>query len=388
VTRDALSREEGPVPRDAQALLTLDLGALVENWRRCAARAAPAECAAVVKADAYGTGIAAAVPALAAAGCRTFFTAHVEEGTRARASLRAAGYADTLRIFILNGFLPQAAPIGFYGRFALSPVLGSVEQMRAFSAEAGAFPELFSALHVDTGMNRTGLDPEEAAALDPALVEAARCRLLMSHFAGAEEPENPVTSAQIAALEALRRAPALGELPASLCNSAGIFLDPVPGFDLVRPGYALYGGNPCPGRPNPMRPVAFLSARILQTRWIEAGEPVGYNGCWTARRRTHLGTIGLGYADGLLRSAHTIGEGGGPVARLAGVPCPLVGRVSMDLSLVDVTDVPEGEALPGRVLELLGAETTVDDLGAQCGTIGYEILTSLGRRYARTYIGG
>ena len=373
--------------RDAQAVLTVDLGALVSNWRLCAARATPAECGAVVKADAYGTGIEAVVPALAKAGCLTFFTAHVAEGARARESLRNAGLPDSVRIFILNGFRPEAAPIDEYRRFALAPVLGSVEQMQAFVAASADAPDLVSALHVDTGMNRTGLDPEEAWQLPADTVTAARCCLLMSHFVAAEEPDSAVTRRQIEAFAQLRQAPALAGLPASLSNSAGLFLEPVPAFDLVRPGYALYGGNPCPGRPSPVRPVVGLSARILQIRWIEAGEAAGYNGRWIATRRTRLATIGIGYADGLPRNARTIGRPDGPVARLGGVPCPLVGRVSMDLSLVDVTDAPATLAVPGQDIELLGPGTTVDELGAQCDTIGYEILTSLGRRYTRSYVG-
>ncbi len=351
------------VPPDAQAVLTIDLGALAANWRLLADRAAPAECGAVVKADAYGIGIEQAVPALARAGCRTFFTAHVAEGMRARDSLRAAGLPDDIRIFILNGYRPEAAPFATYAEWRLGPVLCSLAQMGAFARDAAGMPTMASALHVDTGMNRAGLDPEEALRLVPAEVSAARCTLLMSHFVAAEEPANPVNAAQIAAFAAVAQAPALAGLPASLANSSGLFLDARPFLALVRPGFALYGGNPCPGRPNPMRPVVALRATILQTRWIEAGEAVGYGGRWIATRRSHIATLGVGYADGFFRNAKTVRDGAGPVALVEGIACPLVGRVSMDLTLVDVTDA--GPVAEGVTVELLGSSITVDDLGAQ-----------------------
>jgi alanine racemase len=177
----------------------------------------------------------------------------------------------------------------------------------------------------------------------------------------------------------------LGRYPASLANSSGLFLASRPFYDLVRPGFALYGGNPTPGHSNPMRPVVTLHCRILRTRWIETGETAGYNGCWTASRRTRLATIGLGYADGFPRNAKTIGIGQGPQALINGKPCPLVGRVSMDLSIIDVTSLPEGDAAAGDLVELIGPSITVDELGAQAGTTGYEILTNLGRRSHRIY---
>ncbi|WP_131193800.1 alanine racemase [Lichenihabitans psoromatis] len=373
------------VPPDGQAVLTIDLDALAGNWRVLAGRAAPAECGAVVKADAYGIGIERAVPALARAGCRTFFTAHVSEGARARASLRQAGFGDaTARVFILNGFHPTAVATDLFHGASLSPVIGSAAELDAFAAARRQGRPLRCALHVDTGMNRLGFDPDEALGLDQDRLAAAGIDVVMSHFVSAEEPDNPVNAKQIERFDQLRQG-LLQSYPASLANSSGLFLESRPIYALARPGYALYGGNPTPGRPNPMQPVVSLSAKILQTRWIEAGESVGYNGRWIAPRRTRAATIGLGYADGFPRNAMTIGHGDGPKALVGGRPCRLIGRVSMDLSIVDVTDAPEGDAEAGCMIELLGPTITVDDLGEQTGTIGYEILTNLGRRYQRVY---
>ena len=370
---------------DAQAVLTIDLDALAANWQALQRRAADAECAAVVKADAYGTGIEHAVPALARAGCRTFFTAHAAEGARARASLRDAGYGDgAARVFILHGFHPALMPVDLFGRFDLSPVIGSGEELRAWTA---ARPEGGRcALHVDTGMNRLGFSLADSKALDAGSLAAANVDLLMSHFTVAETPSDPTNAAQIARFEDVRRG-LLGQYRASLSNSSGFFLPQRPFYDLVRPGYALYGGNPTPDHANPMRPVVGLEAPILQTRWIAAGEAAGYNGRWVAARRTRLATIGVGYADGLPRNAMTVGVGEPPVGLVGDVPCPLVGRVSMDLSILDITDAPDATRA-GTPVRILGPEITVDDLGARTNTIGYEILTNLGRRYRRHYVGG
>lgn len=368
----------------AQAVLTIDLDALKANWRLLADRVAPARCGAVVKADAYGLGIEQAVPALARAGCRTFFVAHLHEGVRARSALRGAGFADgDTTIYLLHGLQPGLVIHPHLGPYALAPILGSHAELEAWAQRSVRIQPC--AIQIDTGMNRIGLDDRTLDDVPLELTAASGATLLMSHFVSAEETDNPLNAAQIERFEAAR-ARFFPGLHASLANSSGIFLPQVPFFDLVRPGYALYGGNPCPGRPNPMRPVIRLEAGILQTRAIEAGETVGYNGRWTAARPSRLATIGVGYADGVPRGAHTVGSGDGPHALVGGVPCPWVGRVSMDLSVIDVTDAPAASITPGCPVELIGSGITIDDFGAQCGTIGYEILTSLGRRYSRTYI--
>ena len=372
--------------RDAQAVLTVDLDALGSNWRALAARAAPAECAAAVKADAYGIGIAAAVPALARAGCLTFFVAHASEGRRARAALDAAGFGA--RIFVLNGFHPASAGFDAFRAHGLDAVLGSAEELDAWSAAraaagGGRLPE--AALHVDTGMNRLGFPVEDARSLSQAELSAAGVTLVMSHLVSAEDPADPVNARQIAAFDHARDGTLKG-LPASLANSSGVFLPERPLYDLVRPGFALYGGNPTPGRPNPMAPVAKLRARVLQLRSVPVGATAGYNARWTAERPSRLATIALGYADGVPIGGSGIGGRGAEVF-VGGVPCRLVGRISMDLSIADVTDLPPGAIAAGDTVEWLGPHRDVDALAARCGTIGYEILVNLGRRHRRHYIG-
>jgi alanine racemase len=365
-----------PGPADAGAILTIDLGALVANWRRLAARAAPAECSAVVKADAYGIGIEPAVRALAKAGCRTFFVAHPAEGRRARA------VAPDAAIYVLNGLLGGSEDV--YRRHDLRPVLGSAEEIALWSRSRAAGP---AAVQVDTGMNRLGLSPEAAAVL--LAPESPRpgfaVALLMGHFVASEDVSTPLNGRQIAAFQQLRGR--LPDLPASLANSSGIFLPQRPHYDLVRPGYALYGGNPTPGERNPMSNVVRLEARIIQCRTVERGETVGYNAQWTAGSRRRLATIGVGYADGFPRAAGGTDRHAGAAAMVAGMRCPFVGRVSMDLIVIDVTDAAPAPQ-PGDSIELIGESLTVDEVGRSAGTIGYEILTGLGRRYHRVYVGG
>ena len=373
-----------PPAVEAGTLLTVDLAALAANWRLLAARAAPAECAAVVKADAYGLGIEAAVPALARAGCRTFFVAHLAEGRRARAA------APNAAVYVLNGVLPGAAEV--FVREGLRPVLGSRAELEEWAAlvRAAGRP-LPAALHVDTGMNRLGLPVEEALALagDPLLAQVAPA-LLVSHLVAAEVPDDAVNARQLAAFAALREA--FPGMPGSLANSSGLFLEPRPVHDLARPGYALYGGNPTPGRPNPMRPVVRLEARIVQVRDVEAGARAGYNGTWTAPGSRRLATLSVGYADGFPRAASGTdakAEGGiaAGAALVGGVRCPFAGTVSMDLIILDVTEAGEA-AFRGAPAVLIGDGIEIDEVGHRAGTIGYEVLTGLGTRYARHYIEG
>jgi alanine racemase len=370
--RDAIA------PEQAQAILTIDLAALVDNWRAMAARTAPAECAAVVKADAYGIGLEPAAQALAAAGCATFFVAHASEAARARAALSAFAHA---RVYALNGIAWGAAGAAALLACGARPVIGSLAEWETWLRCAPGAP---AALHVDTGMNRLGMSLDEAAqvAADP---NAGAVDLVMSHFASSEVADDPLNAAQIALFE---RARALfPRARASMSNSSGVFLSARPHYDLARAGYALYGGNPTPAAPNPMRPVVRLQAPILQVRRVEAMASVGYNATWHAPGPRTLATIGVGYADGIPRAASGVDGRPGGEAMLAGVRCPFVGRVSMDLIVLDVTQAPQDAAAPGALVELLGHEIGVDDLAARAGSIGYEILTALGRRYCRVYLG-
>lgn len=350
------------------ARLTIDLGAIRENWRRLAAAGPGAECAAVVKADAYGCGVGRVGPALWAAGCRTFFVAHLSEGIAARVHLPHAA------IYVLNG-LPPGAAEGFAAH-GLKPVLGSVEELSEWAAfSAGRWA---AALHVDTGMNRLGLPvPEGLALAGDRRIAAAGIDLVMSHFVSAGRPDDPVNARQIAHFARVRAA--YPGIRASLANASGIFLAGSH-HDLLRPGYALFGGNPTPmARENPMLPAVRLEAAIAQIRHVEAGESVGYDGRWTAPSPRRLATLSLGYADGFPRAISGRGS-----ALVDGVRCPILGLVSMDLIVLDVTDAPE--AGRGTQAVLIGDGLDIDTVGEAAGTIGYEILTRLGSRYVRIYV--
>lgn len=362
------------------ATLTVDLGALVANWRALGERAGT-EAGAVVKADAYGIGIEPAVTALSRAGCRSFFVARLSEGIRARS------VAPEATIYILNGLMPGSC--GIYAQHDLSPVLGSHDELAEWAAFRAATNKARpAALHIDTAMNRLGLWPGEG--LDFASerkrdIEAAGIGLVMSHFASSEDVADPANARQIKAFAEI--AAAFPGIPASLKNSSGHFLADCPSYQLTRPGYALYGGNPTPGQPNPMQPVIGLEARIIQLREVEQGTQVGYNGRWTAKSRRKLATIDLGYADGYPRNASWTDADSGGSAIVGGVLCPFVGSVSMDLIIIDVSDAPPEAVRRGSTVTLIGGPLDLEAVGAGARTIGYEILTRLGRRHTRRYLG-
>ena len=358
---------------DPSALLRIDLGAIAENWRALALRAAPGAVAGVVKANAYGLGAAQVAPALYAVGCRHFFVAHLSEGMALRAALGAGPM-----IAVLNGFAPGADE-----EAALMPVLNSLGDVLAHAAagrSAGrARPAL---LHLDTGMARLGLDAGEQARLaaDHSLLAGLDLLYVMSHLACADEPDHPLNAEQAARFA--RACARLPKLPRSFANSSGLFLGSDYASDLARPGCALYGINPTPGAANPMRQVVRLEAPILQIRDIPAGASVGYGASFVAARPSRIATIAVGYADGYLRCLS--GQG---VAAYRDMILPMVGRVSMDLITLDVTDAPG--ITPGETVQLIGgAAPSPDDLATRAGTIGYEILTSLGDRYRRAYGAG
>ncbi len=369
----------------AHAILTIDLDAIVANWRTLRDRVAPAECASVIKADAYGLGAEYVAPTLFRAGCRQFFVATVEEGGKVRESLiRAAGpnEAPAAAISVLGGIPGDA--IDWALRQDLEPVLNSLGDIEVWSAAAKRREQAFSvAVHLDTGMSRLGLPPADVATLaaNPDRLEGLLVSRWLSHLACADEPEHPLNTLQHQEFtDAVVRLP---RAPTSFANSAGIFLGHKWHGDLVRPGIALYGGNPAPAQPNPMRPVVALEARILQVREIDRHRTVGYGATHRADRRTRLATVGVGYADGWLRSSSNRGMG-----MLAGRPVPIVGRVSMDLMTFDVSSVPEADLRAARTIALIGDPApSLDAVAAAAGTIGYEILTALGDRYHRVYVG-
>ena len=362
---------------EAGGVLTVDLAAIAANWKRLYGLTVPVECAAVVKADAYGCGLERVVPALIKIGCRTFFVADVAEGRRARA------LAPHAVIYILNGVMPNTAPA--FADANLRPVINSTTELAEWDTfVASSRWRGGAAVHIDTGMNRLGLTPDEAVAIAPRVQrEDHGFTLLLSHLACADTPDHPMNDKQIRLFREIRIM--FRGVPSSLANSAGIFLGGTVHCDLVRPGIALFGGNPIPGQNNPMRPVVELKGRIAQVRQIEKGETVGYGASWTAPRPSRLAVVTAGYGDGYFRSA-AAAKGKPPAeAIIAGKRCPLIGRISMDLLAVDVTDLPVGHARRGEFATLIGGGIGVDDLAAACGTIGYEVLTSLGRRYHRNY---
>ncbi len=364
-----------PPMSDPHALLEIDLDAIAANWTTLRARHG-APTAAVLKADAYGLGAERVAPRLHAAGCRHVFVAHPDEARALRPLL-----PDTM-IAVLNGLWPgEAAALAEDG---ILPVLGSLAELEAWQHEAFRRGRPLPALlHVDTGMNRLGLDAAELDRLcaEPGRLDGIALAYVMTHLVSAEDPADPISEAQRARFgQACARLPAA---PRSLANSSGLFLGAGFASDLARPGAALYGINPTPGRPNPMRPVLRLTARVLQLRHVPAGEPVGYNGIWVAPRPSRIATVSVGYADGYPRALGNVATARVVGAGFDAPPVPLVGRVSMDLTTFDVTDHPM-VALGSR-LELIGPGLPPDAVAHVAGTNGYEILTSLGRRHARAY---
>ena len=367
------------VPADARAVLTINLDALKANWAELNRVSGRAECTGVIKADAYGLGLEEIARALVREGCRTFFTATLSEARRVRL------VEPSVAIYVLDGLLPGAA--SSYAGFDLRPCLSSlaeVHEWASFCRDTGR--RLRAAVHVDTGMNRLGLPASEVddLARDPSLFDRFDLSLVMSHLACADEPGHRLSASQRATFDTLRAK--LPPAPASLANSGGVFLGPDYHYDLVRPGIALYGGRAIEGMPNPMRWVVALKARILQVRETAPGDTVGYGATFTASRPMRVATLACGYADGFLRALSGSGGKPGPVGFIGDFPVPVVGRVSMDLITVDVTDVPPELARRGAWVEVMGARTTVDDLTDRAGTIGYELLTRLGRRVHRVYI--
>ncbi|HKM72981.1 MAG TPA: alanine racemase [Stellaceae bacterium] len=359
----------------ASAVLEIDLAGIVANWRLLAARVEPAGCTAVVKADAYGLGAREVSAALAAAGCRLFFVATLDEAIALRLVLPAS-----CEIAVLDG--PLSGSAEEFVSYQLVPVLNEPGQIAEWAGIARRHGGLPAILHVDTGMARLGLSVREFERLADKLSQqsATRWRALISHLACADLPAHPLNEIQLGRFVSARRH--FGDLPASLAASSGIFLHRRFHFDFVRPGAALYGINPQPGAPNPMRQIVRLKARIVQVREVDRGESVGYGAAHVMEHPGRLATVAVGYADGWLRSLSHRGSG-----RLGDTRLPLLGRVSMDLVVFDVSAVDPSLARPGGFVELLDEDYGVDAAAADAGTIGYEILTALSRRCHRVYRG-
>jgi len=369
-----MAAADASAERAALAVLTIDLAAIAENYRMLAAKVAPAECAGVVKADAYGLGVAKVAPALQRAGCRTFFVAMLAEGLVLRDLLPDAA------IYVLDG-LHGADPVAFIAA-GLRPVLVSLQEINTWVAAAGDKPTARAGLHLDTGMARLGMPADEVNTLiaEGGKLKRLRPTLVMSHFACADTPEHPLNQEQPQRFRAALERLGLPDATRSIAASSGIFLGKDHALDLVRPGAALYGLAPLANQPNPMRQVVRLQAKILQVRRVDADSTVGYGATHRFDRPARLATIGVGYADGFMRALSNRGG-----VYLGDRRAPIVGRVSMDLVTIDISGIPEPEAQVGTLVDLIGPHNPVDTVAAEAGTIGYEILTSLGRRYVRRY---
>lgn len=360
----------------AGAVLTIDLEAVRWNYRFLRGKlGARVRCGAVVKADAYGLGAQYVAPALHAEGCRDFFVAHLDEGLRLRPHLPASS------IHILNG-LPSGGEADCADA-GLVPVLNSLDQCQAWSMRACDLGRTLPAVvQVDSGMNRLGMSQREIAGWvkGGSQIAGVDVRFVMSHLACADVPSHVANEMQLAKFR--RLAEHFPGLPRSLANSSGIFLGRDFHHDVVRPGAALYGINPIPTRANPMRPAVRLSARVIQVRETDKGDHAGYGWDFRANTAARLATLSIGYADGLHRA---LGKSG--IVHFEGHALPIAGRVSMDSIIVDVSTLPPDRLGPGSEVEVIGDHQSVDDLAEAMGTIGYEVLTGLGHRYERNYLG-
>lgn len=346
----------------ATGTLMIDLDAVAANWRALdRLSSSGTQTGAVVKADAYGLGATRVARALAQAGARRFFVAVAEEGAAIRQALGPGP-----QVCVFSGHM--AGDTEMIGDLDLTPMLNSIDQV---TRHLEALPGHPFGIQLDTGMNRLGMEAGEWEAVAAFVLDAGP-ELLMSHLACADEPGHPMNAAQLAAFHAMTDGT---DLPRSLSATGGILLGPEYHFDLTRPGIGLYGGMPF----DQGNRVVTLSLPVVQVREVETGEIAGYGCTWTADAPARLATVSGGYADGLLRSLSN-----NAVLWAEDVPCPIVGRVSMDLIIVDVTHLP-GDP---RMLDILGPHQTVDDLAGSAGTIGYEVLTSLGPRYDRRYAEG
>lgn len=356
--------------------LTVSLPAIVANWLTLKNQFSGQECAAVVKADAYGLGALPVARALEAAGCHTFFVATLEEAIELRASL------PDVRILVFHGVL--AGEEFAFASHRLIPVLNSAAQIARWKPVAAEHVHAVSALHIDTAMGRLGLQPDEFAKLmkkDAGLLSDCRVSLIMSHFACAPEVTHALNAKQLKLFnEALKLAPGI---PASLCNSGGIYLGKENHFHLARPGCSLYGIAPQSTGENPMQHVATWNAPILMTRVLDADQSIGYGATATAKKGARIATVASGYADGYLRHLSNTGVG-----YVGEHKVPLMGRVTMDMLCFDVSAVPESLIADGAHITLLGNKPgiRVDDVATAAGTIGYEVLTRIGPRVKREYV--
>jgi alanine racemase len=359
----------------ASAILTIDLAALQSNFRTLAKQAGVA-CGVAIKGEAYGLGMVPVARALWAAGCRDYFVSRPTEGQELRLVLPEA------TIYVLDGF--YAGQGDFYVKHNLIPALISIDEAKEWAHVAGNHA---CAIHVDTGIYRLGFSGAEFTKFcaDAELRKALNIRLLVSHLACSDEPQHPLNAKQRDAFSGFKKM--LPDMPTSFANSSGIYLGKDYAHDLVRAGVALYGGNPQPGKPNPMKTVVTLQLKVMQTRFVKQGETIGYSATWAAPRDARIAILGAGYRDGIPRKLSSQNANGPAQVFIAGRRVPIVGRVSMDMMAIDVTDIPEHETPRGTLAEIFGPNISVDEAAGFAGTISYELLTHLGNRYARHYTG-
>ncbi|MCB1506502.1 MAG: alanine racemase [Hyphomicrobiaceae bacterium] len=374
-----MSELNSQIPAHATGVVVVDLDRIAANWRALAALVRPAECAAVVKADAYGLGATQVIPALVRAGCRTLFVATLDEAVAARKLAPAA------TIYMLDGIIKGAA--GAVREAGVIPVVSTLSEIAEWAELSTSRKDrLPTALHVDTGLNRLGLAAKDIQSLvmNGHGLDRLDVQLVMSHLACADDPGSPKNEQQREVFE--RLAPLLPTTARSIAASDGLMLGRDYHYDLVRPGYALYGGQAFQGGATPVEPVVEVHARILQVRDVAPGQTVGYSATWTPDEPRRVAIIAAGYADGLFR--HLSRQSGGDGGRVAvgGVIATIIGRVSMDLITIDVTGI-EPEPRPGDLVEVIGPNLPIEAVGSDARTIGYEVLTSLGRRFHRIYRG-
>lgn len=359
----------------ADTTLYVNLKAIKENYRQLCGRIASGECAAVVKADAYGLGLNEISLALKETGCKHFFVATLDEAIHLRFAL------PTAKIYVFNGI--GRGQESYFLEHGLVPVLISPEHVVRWEVAAAENDKRLPAiLHIDTGMNRLGMDLFEAEnVLKSAASEVLDFEYIMSHLACADTPEHPQNKSQLKQINAARRLfPGSG---VTFANSSGLFMDASYHFDLGRPGCGIYGINPTPGKMNPMKNVVSLISKVLQIRTIDTNTAVGYGATCDLAKGSVVATVPVGYADGYLRSLGNYGK-----VLVAGHVAPVVGRVSMDLITVDISNVPESDLGEDIPVELIGENLPVDAVAKAADTNGYEVLTRLGSRFTREYTGG
>ncbi|PCJ99442.1 MAG: alanine racemase [Zetaproteobacteria bacterium] len=356
--------------------LTIDIAALIRNYKSLDAMSAPScETAVSLKADAYGLGVSGVAPVLYAAGARCFFVATLDEGIALR------GVLPQVDIYIFHGFMDAVRDV--YREYNLSPVLNSLVEIELYSAFSRECDETLPAIiHFDTGMNRLGLVGDETKILcdDLSLIEGVNLDFIMSHLSSSEEKDNPTNVAQYKRFQNI--ASYFKGVKRSLANSGGVFLSEDYHLDLTRPGIALYGGCIVPKMKEKICPVVSLNAPVLQVHSVKKGDKAGYNETYCFDNDGHVAIISIGYADGIFRSLASKGA-----LYWRGYKLPICGRVSMDLLICDLSAVPQDHyPVPGDMVEVIGGNQTIDDLAKDAGTVAYEIITSLGRRYRRSYI--